>query len=132
MISHHRTPAEAERAAILASGADPYAGSYVRHGRCFSGPTRIVEIRPAFDGFEIHQITQAELNEVKRAYAIDEADRFEELAGRYRVMAATSGSEANRLEHTRMAANYERLASEARKRAREMCDCGEAERQEVA
>jgi hypothetical protein len=131
MISHHRTPAEAERAAILASGASPYVGNYERHGRCFSGPTRITEIRTAFDGFEIHEISQAALNEVLRSYAIADADELERLAGMYRVMAASTGSEANRLEHTRMAANYERLASEARKRAREMCPC-EAERQEVA
>jgi hypothetical protein len=131
MISSHRTPAEAERAAILASGADPYAGNYERHGRCFSGPVRIVELRTAFDGFEIHEISQAALNEVLRSYAIADADEFERLAGMYRVMAASTGSEANRLEHTRMAENYERLGADARKRAREMCPC-EAERQEVA
>jgi hypothetical protein len=130
MISVHNSAAEAERAAILASGADPYAGNYVRHGRCFSGPTRIVEVRPAFDGHELHEIDQRALNEIKRAYALDDADKFEDLAGQYRVMAATSGGEANRVEHTRMAENYERLATDARKRAREMCPCGE--RQEVA
>jgi hypothetical protein len=133
MISHHYNPASAERAAIFACGGSPYtAGSYQRHGRCFSGPVRIVEVRPAFDGHELHEIDQRALNEVLRSYAIADADEFERLAGMYRVMAASTGSDANRVEHTRMAANYERQAGEARKRAREMCPCEAEESREVA
>ncbi len=127
----YRDAASAERFAIFSCGGNPYTGGYVRHGRCFSGPVRIVEIRTAFDGYTIHEISQAALNEVLRSYAIADADEFERLAGMYRVMAASSGSEANRVEHTRMAANYERLAEDARRRAREMCPC-EAEERNVA